>query len=156
MADSAVPPTRHITSARVLAVRGRSLEVRADRVVAEEPLEIRAAGPHEDPVAVAVTMRTPGDEDELAVGFLRTEGLIDGTEVRGSRTGAVCGNVVMSSTPEVRSRRVVGGRAAGGSGTPRGGRGTHASAPYPRLIAPHPVGHKRSRADSPRRSPPRS
>ena len=80
-------PTRHIASTRIVAVRGRSLEVRADRVVAEEPLEIRAAGPHQDPVAVAVTMRTPGDEDELAVGFLRTEGLIDGTEVRGVRFG---------------------------------------------------------------------
>jgi FdhD protein len=56
-------------------------------VTAEEPLEIRAAGPRQKPVAIAVTMRTPGDEDELAVGFLRTEGLIDGTEVRGVRFG---------------------------------------------------------------------
>jgi FdhD protein len=87
MADAAPPPTRHVSSTRIVAVRGRSLEVRADRVTAEEPLEIRAAGPHQDPVAVAVTMRTPGDEDELAVGFLRTEGLIDGTEVRGIRFG---------------------------------------------------------------------
>jgi FdhD protein len=87
MADSTALPTRHIASTRVVAVRGRSLEVRADRVVAEEPLEIRAAGPHQDPVAVAVTMRTPGDEDELAVGFLRTEGLIEGPEFRGVRFG---------------------------------------------------------------------
>ena len=75
------PPVRHVSSTRVVAVRGRQLEVRADTVVGEEPLEIRAAGPGQDPVAVAVTMRTPGNEDELAVGFLRTEGLIDGPEV---------------------------------------------------------------------------
>ena len=62
-------------------MRGASLEFRGDRVVGEEPLEIRAAGPGQDPVAVAITMRTPGYEDELAVGFLKTEGLIDGPEV---------------------------------------------------------------------------
>jgi FdhD protein len=80
MTDTA-PPTRHITTTRVVAVRGTALEYRADRVVGEEPLEIRAAGPGQAPVAVAVTMRTPGNEDELAVGFLRTEGLIEGPEV---------------------------------------------------------------------------
>lgn len=62
-------------------MEGASLEVRADLVIAEEPLEIRAAGPGQEPVAIAVTMRTPGDEDELAIGFLRTEGLIEGHEV---------------------------------------------------------------------------
>jgi FdhD protein len=81
------PPTRHVTTTRIVAVRGDSLEVRADRVVGEEPLEIRAAGPRQEPVAVAVTMRTPGHEDELAVGFLRTEGLIDGPEVLRVETG---------------------------------------------------------------------
>ena len=74
-------PARHASSTRVVAVRGRELEVRADTVVGEEPLEIRAAGRRQEPVAVAVTMRTPGGEDELAVGFLLTEGLIDGSEV---------------------------------------------------------------------------
>jgi len=75
------PPTRQVTSTRVVAVRGSSLEYRGDRVVGEEPMEIRAAGPGQDPVTVAVTMRTPGQEEELAVGFLRTEGLIDGPEI---------------------------------------------------------------------------
>jgi FdhD protein len=76
-----VPPSRHLTSRRIVAVRGESLEVRDDRVVGEAPLEIRAAGPHQEPVAVAVTMRTPGHEAELAVGFLWTEGLLDGQGV---------------------------------------------------------------------------
>ena len=74
-------PTRHVTTARVLAVRGSSSETRDDTLVGEEPLEIRAAGPGQAPVAVAVTMRTPGSEAELAVGFLRTEGLIGDDEV---------------------------------------------------------------------------
>jgi FdhD protein len=41
-----------------------------DRVAAEEPLEIRIDG-----VPVAVTMRTPGDDEELALGFCLSEGL---------------------------------------------------------------------------------
>ena len=71
-------PVGHVTSTRVVAVRGSEIEVRGDTVVGEEPMEIRAAGPGQEPIAVAVTMRTPGHEAELAVGFLRTEGLIDG------------------------------------------------------------------------------
>jgi FdhD protein len=81
------PPTRHISTRSIVAVRGGSLEVRPDRIVGEAPLEIRAAGPDQEPVAVAVTMRTPGYEDELAVGFLRTEGLIDGSEVVAAEPG---------------------------------------------------------------------
>jgi FdhD protein len=73
--DEAVPPpTRHVTTTRIVAVRG-------------DALEVRAAGPRQDPVAVAVTMRTPGYEDELAVGFLRTEGLIEGPEILRVDTG---------------------------------------------------------------------
>src|SRR5438128_1676494 len=43
-----------------------------DEVAVEEPLEIRVDG---EPLAV--TMRTPGHDDELALGFLHGEGLID-------------------------------------------------------------------------------
>ena len=44
----------------------------ADEVAVEEPLEIRVRG-----AALAVTMRTPGHDEELALGFLHGEGLID-------------------------------------------------------------------------------
>ena len=44
-----------------------------DEVAVEEPLEIRVDG---EPLAV--TMRTPGHDEELALGFLYGEGLIDG------------------------------------------------------------------------------
>ena len=80
-------PIRHVTSTKVVAVRGAELEVRDDLVVGEEPLEIRAAGPRQDPVQVAVTMRTPGHEEELALGFLTSEGLLAGNEVVGVRYG---------------------------------------------------------------------
>ena len=42
-----------------------------DHLSPEEPLEIRVRGR-----AVSITMRTPGNDDELAAGFLLTEGLI--------------------------------------------------------------------------------
>ena len=82
-----VLPTRHVTSTKVIAVRGAQLEVRDDLVVGEEPLEIRAAGPRQEPVQVAVTMRTPGYEEELAIGFLTSEGLLAGAEVVGVEYG---------------------------------------------------------------------
>jgi FdhD protein len=87
LTDESLPPVRHVTSRRIVAVRGESLELRDDRVVGEAPLEIRAAGPRQDPVAIAVTMRTPGNEAELAVGFLWTEGLLEGQEVVGAAGG---------------------------------------------------------------------
>src|SRR4051794_9646216 len=45
----------------------------ADEVAVEEPLEIRVDGE-----ALAVTMRTPGHDEELAAGFLHGEGLLAG------------------------------------------------------------------------------
>ncbi|HEX6539825.1 MAG TPA: formate dehydrogenase accessory sulfurtransferase FdhD [Candidatus Dormibacteraeota bacterium] len=57
-----------------VSVGGRS-SWRTDELTAEEPLEIRVNGR-----PVSVTMRTPGADFDLAVGFLLTEGVIDSTE----------------------------------------------------------------------------
>jgi FdhD protein len=52
-----------------------SVEPRTDRVADEAPLEVRLNG---EPFAVI--MRTPGDDDVLALGFLLSESVIDGSE----------------------------------------------------------------------------
>jgi FdhD protein len=57
---------------RVLKIEGDSKQVVFDTVTAEEPLEIRVDGS-----ALAVTMRTPGNDFELAAGFLLTEGVVE-------------------------------------------------------------------------------
>jgi FdhD protein len=54
---------------------GSGLERARDEVAVEEPLEIRVDG---EPLAVA--MRTPGEDEELAAGFLASEGLVAGSE----------------------------------------------------------------------------
>ncbi|MGC9221203.1 MAG: formate dehydrogenase accessory sulfurtransferase FdhD [Solirubrobacteraceae bacterium] len=55
------------------AVKAVSHDGIQDLVAVEEPLEIRVSGQ-----AIAVTMRTPGHDEELALGFLYGEGLIEG------------------------------------------------------------------------------
>ena len=62
-------PVPQATS-RVEVTRLPDRAVEGDRLAVEEPLEIRVNGE-----AVAVTMRTPGHDEELALGFCLTEGL---------------------------------------------------------------------------------
>jgi FdhD protein len=64
-----------------------------DEVAVEEPLEIRVDGE-----ALAVTMRTPGHDEELALGFLYGEGLIDGPRAAGP-TRDLAANVVEVEGP---------------------------------------------------------
>ncbi len=68
-----------------------------DELAVEEPLEIRVDGS-----ALAVTMRTPGEDEELAAGFLLGEGLVSGPDDLASvgLTDDLALNVV-----EVRTRR---------------------------------------------------
>lgn len=47
-----------------------------DSVAVEEPLEIVLHAPGSKPFTLAITMRTPGDDEALAAGFLFTEGLV--------------------------------------------------------------------------------
>lgn len=54
-------------------------EIRDDLIVVEEPLEIRLGyGPEGDrnQLSLSVTMRTPGNDEELAIGFLYSEQII--------------------------------------------------------------------------------
>jgi len=73
---SSGPARRAVTAVRVCAVDGDAVHDRPDKVVTEEPMEIRLHGPAQEPEALAVTMRTPGNDFELAVGFCFTEGLL--------------------------------------------------------------------------------
>jgi FdhD protein len=52
-----------------------SADYRADLLAVEEPLEIRV-----DDEPLTVTMRTPGDDIDLAAGFLFTEGMLGGLD----------------------------------------------------------------------------
>jgi len=76
------PLRKSSTNVRVLAVHHGVAGERPDLLATEEPMEIRAAGPDQELQPVAVTMRTPGGDFELAVGFLFTEGLIGPRDVQ--------------------------------------------------------------------------
>ncbi len=60
---------------RIHRINGTEYRTAPDTVAVEEPLEIRVNGR-----PLAVTMRTPGADVELAQGFLLTEGIIGGRD----------------------------------------------------------------------------
>src|SRR5215203_716636 len=64
------------TKTRVRVVEDGRVRVRPDVLATEEPMEIRLLAGH-TMQTVAVTMRTPGADFELAAGFLYGEGILD-------------------------------------------------------------------------------
>src|SRR5690242_1110936 len=86
----------HVAASSIEKLRDGVREHMRDELAVEEPLEIRVDG---EPLAV--TMRTPGEDEELAAGFLAGEGLIGGhqdiTEVGPTRDFA-------ANTVEVRTK----------------------------------------------------
>ncbi|MBQ1074025.1 formate dehydrogenase accessory sulfurtransferase FdhD [Micromonospora sp. C31] len=82
------------------AATGRTSVRRQDSLAVEEPLEIRvgAAGPGRRR-PLAVTMRTPGDDLDLAIGFLLTEGLIRSAD--DVRTAQLCAGAETPNTYNV-------------------------------------------------------
>src|SRR5205807_6982857 len=66
---------RHVSRADIERVRRDERRPDRDELAVEEPLEIRVDG---EPLAV--TMRTPGEDESLAAGFLAGEGLIGGPD----------------------------------------------------------------------------
>src|SRR5439155_9019132 len=89
---------RHISRADIERVRNGERAGARDELAVEEPLEIRADG---EPLAV--TMRTPGEDEALAVGFLAGEGLIEGPD-----------DVVAAGLPEDLAANVVEVRTRAG------------------------------------------
>ena len=84
---------------------GRHHTEAPDELAVEEPLEIRI-----DDESIAVTMRTPGDDFELAAGFLRTEGIFNAPSA--DRRDAVLRRGDKPRVPEHHQRHSRGGRAA--------------------------------------------
>ena len=89
---------RHVAGADVERVAGRERSAVRDELAVEEPLEIRVDG-----VPLAVTMRTPGEDEALAAGFLAGEGLIAGAD-----------DVVSAGPPEDLAANVVDVRTRSG------------------------------------------
>jgi FdhD protein len=105
---------------RVTEVKGAMRTQHEDRVVTEEPLEIRLSEPRNPPARVTVTMRTPGHDFELAAGWLFHEGVLGSTDDLASVVYCTDEDLtpeqefnVVTVTLRVPARRTVGARYGG-------------------------------------------
>jgi FdhD protein len=81
------------TRTRVEVLDGDKVSRREDALATEEPLELRLAWPGRRAEPLAVTMRTPGSDFELAAGFCHAEGLVG---LDGLDTVAYCTDAVLT------------------------------------------------------------
>jgi FdhD protein len=87
-----------VSTVSITSVTDSLATAEIDEVSVEEPLEIRISIPGDDESggrSIAVTMRTPGADIELAAGFLFTEGIVR-QPVDISRIRSVSPNVVLA------------------------------------------------------------
>ena len=91
-------PARPYETSRVPVRRLPHGTADMDRLAVEEPLEIRVNG-----TAVAVTMRTPGHDEELALGFCLSEGI---RPLDARPSGDLEANVVEVDAPGAELERV--------------------------------------------------
>ncbi len=90
------PSDPALAAVRVCRLSGSGLVVQPDVLAVEEPLEIRLGcdvGGRRVHRAVSITMRTPGHDLELAVGFLFTEGILVSPEQVAGVRACGAGNV---------------------------------------------------------------
>jgi FdhD protein len=96
---------RNILTVPIQKIEPGGASLRAqDLVAVEEPLQIRLGGSD-----VAITMRTPGQDRELALGFLYTEGMLASpdqiADVRVDDAGAVIVSLISGTAPDIDARR---------------------------------------------------
>lgn len=80
ISDSSVSSVNSVVKTDLSRFVGGSTEKALDVLAVEEPLEIRLGFPDRTHKAVSITMRTPGEDGELALGFLFTEGILKSPE----------------------------------------------------------------------------
>jgi FdhD protein len=97
------------TETRLFRVDGGAIEERPDLLATEEPLEIRLRW-GQSTRTVAVTMRTPGADDELAAGLLFAEGVI-------ADRGEIA-RITVAPVPPARFPILPAGAAPGSHGSP--------------------------------------
>jgi FdhD protein len=89
-----VPPERSLEWTRVTVWDDGTTTAHLDSIAAEEPLEISIADRVHGDRPLAVTMRTPGHDHELAAGFLLTEGILKKPDhLLSLQTASVEGNI---------------------------------------------------------------
>ena len=96
---------RNILTVPIQKIEPGGASLRAqDLVAVEEPLQIRLGDSD-----VAITMRTPGHDRELALGFLYTEGLLANpdqiADVGVDASGAVIVSLIAGVAPDIDARR---------------------------------------------------
>lgn len=86
-----------LATVQVCRISPTGSAVQPDLLAVEEPLEVRLGhdgGGRRAHVPVSITMRTPGHDDELAVGFLYTEGIVVAREQVVAVRACGAGNVL--------------------------------------------------------------